>query len=601
MISHSAAFSAGFVLTDQDHFWDDRFRKYSPSSQLSHNGSCRVRMFNGNWDAKKFDSGAISGLCDGISLESATGLLQNNIPAGISLTSGLGAYWDSEKKVLTLISSSCTSRKFFYRMLPGGVVFSSDLRLLITDDDIIDPVGASQLIAYGSTGANRSLFSGIGMIGLGMAGKFSFINNSLSHELVRVLRYEFEHAMSTVDDEKAFIENIHKGLQQTLASISKHKIAVMLSGGTDSGLIACILKEMGVRDVQLFTCGFTEDHIDVQYARKLAKLLGYSHHLKMFRYEDALELLDECPLGYSTPFGDYSSLLCYFLVKQVVSEVGPETYILDGNGGDDFFGWISLANMPRNNRIWNLPSPIKHISRWCYENLGLWKHNRSVFRAMGLAGSSVTAHPVLVGLLATRWIDALNVTADEALARDQELLDYAKMILADSNCSQETLLTSLQFINICGGQWAAKVSDPARSFGCAVELPFMWPIMVKVGFDFPFALKLYQGITKYPLKKLLMRYTPEDYAIRPKTGPTPPLRGWLQQQEFNQWFLKAVADRPLLGNILCKIPVDEMVKVAFKNPRYLPAGCYHLLWTVAVTEKWFADARHSFSKSTGTA
>jgi asparagine synthase (glutamine-hydrolysing) len=595
MISRNEAFLAGFVLTGQDHFWDDRFCKYSPFSQLSYNGSCRVRMFNGNWDAKKYDSGAISGVCDGIPLESTIGLLQNNIPAGISLTSGLGAYWDSQNQVLTLISSPCTSRKIFYRKLPDGVVFSSDLRLLITDDDRVDPVGASQLVAYGSTGASRSIFSDINMIGLGMAGKFSFTNNSLSHELVPVLRYEFEHAMSTVDDENGFIENIHKGLQQTLASISKHKIAVMLSGGADSGIIACMLKEMGVRDVQLFTCGFTEDHIDVQYARKLAKQLGYPHHLKMFRYEDALEILNECPLGYSVPFGDYSSLLCYFLVKQAVSEVGQETYLLDGNGGDDFFGLITLAKMPRNNRLWKLPSLIKHISRFCYENLGLWQHDKSLFRTMGLVGSSFTAHPLLVGLLATRWVGALNVTPDQALARDQELLDYAGKILANSNFSYETLLTSLQFINICGGQWAAKVSDPARYFGYAVELPFMWPIMANVGFDFPFALKLYQGLIKYPLKKLLMRYVPEDYAIRPKTGPTPPLRGWLQQQRFNQWFLKAIADRRLLGDILCKIPVDEMVKAALKNSHYLPASCYHLIWTVAFAEKWFADARHSFT------
>ncbi|MHA1381800.1 MAG: hypothetical protein ACTSRG_25805, partial [Candidatus Helarchaeota archaeon] len=244
---HNKPFLAGFVLNGDDQFWENRFQKLSSICQVSKDGYYKVRIFNGNWDTKICNSKGILGLQDGIPFNDDTGFVYKNIPAGVKLTSGIAAYWDIKNKALTLIASPSSSRKIFFRKINNGVAFSSDMRFLIKGDEHIDTMGLTQLIAYGSSEAGHTIFSEIKMIGFLMAGRFIFKGKHLFHEIIPVIKYKPEHSMGQSMEEESFIQDIHRSLARTLTCISKHRIALLLSGGVDSTLIAYILKEIGAK------------------------------------------------------------------------------------------------------------------------------------------------------------------------------------------------------------------------------------------------------------------------------------------------------------------------------------------------------------------
>ena len=73
--------------------------------------------------------------------------------------------------------------------------------------------------------------------------------------------------------------------EELLASTQGRPIAVPLSGGLDSRLLACMLRRVGARDVFCFTYG-RPGNIEVQTSREVAEFLGYQWTLIPYQRKD---------------------------------------------------------------------------------------------------------------------------------------------------------------------------------------------------------------------------------------------------------------------------------------------------------------------------
>lgn len=576
----------GCVLPRKSRVWRSKSETCESLHTIDVAGDYCVKIANSNWDTRRIVIGSTVGVCDGIEIKSRDGLFLDGHNE-LTVTTGVGAYWDSDKLVLTLVSSPSSSRKVFYRILDGGVIFSNDLRWLINEGDDSDPVGCGQLLIYGSAGGHHSVVKGIKTVGFGELVSIDFGKEEVEESFSSLINYSTPDRRPFEGGMEDAIETIYSCLCSVLENICSQKVVLLLSGGVDSSLLAYLLKDVGAKDVEMFTCGFSIEDPDVQASVRLAQEVGYPHHLIMHGEKEAFGILDECVSSYPTPFADFSAIPSFSLVKEVSRLVGKGAYLIDGTAGDALFGFGGLTHIKRNRLLCKMPFFLKRIATSGYSHINLWKHRGFLARAVGALATSMVEEPNLSGITLTHWAGCLNLSDKEFSKAGEELLHSARRIISGDQLSNEVLLTALDFVHICGSLFSAKVAEPARCFGNAVEFPFMWPEVSNCGFSLPFDFKLYQGQVKYPLKKLLMKYIRPDYATRPKTGFTPHFPSWLTQINFNTWFQQAVERGVLLRSVLGEIPVAKMIQNALGNPNLFQDRTYNLIWTVAFAEKWF--------------
>ena len=90
--------------------------------------------------------------------------------------------------------------------------------------------------------------------------------------------FSYVGAKDSLYDKAALLEELDRlhvtVFEELLASTQGRPIAVPLSGGLDSRLLACMLRRVGARDVFCFTYG-RPGNIEVQTSREVAEFLGY--------------------------------------------------------------------------------------------------------------------------------------------------------------------------------------------------------------------------------------------------------------------------------------------------------------------------------------
>jgi len=127
-------------------------------------------------------------------------------------------------------------------------------------------------------------------------------------------------------------------------------LAVLLSGGLDSSLIASItsrlLRGTG-KKLHSFSVGLGPDAPDMKAARKVAEFIGTEHHEIYFSIEEGLQVLekliwhlesyDVTTVRASTPM--------YFLARAIAA-MGIKV-VLSGEGADEVFGgYLYFHNAP---------------------------------------------------------------------------------------------------------------------------------------------------------------------------------------------------------------------------------------------------------------
>jgi len=146
-------------------------------------------------------------------------------------------------------------------------------------------------------------------------------------------------AVETPDFEN--FEQAKKVLAQLLEEATERRMkdnavgGILLSGGLDSSLIACIAKEIKP-DIECFTVSMEEGQ-DLPLARDVIRYLGIKHHVLMFGEKEINEILP--PAIHHIEMFEESCVhgaIAHFLAGRFV---GPHTNcVLTGEGADEFLG-----------------------------------------------------------------------------------------------------------------------------------------------------------------------------------------------------------------------------------------------------------------------
>ncbi len=255
-------------------------------------------------------------------------LLAREGAAGLSKVVGMFAFaiWDGDARRLTLARDRLGIKPLYYRILPDGLAFASELKaLLVLDNPKIDASAVRDYLFHGYVPAPKSIYRGI--CKLPAAHTLTWQDGR-----VRIERYwepstdiKARREDETLNELDALLAEVIPA--HTLADVP---VGVFLSGGIDSALTASYLDAP-----HTYSLGFdARERSELAGARAAARHLGTVHTEMTAQAADFEQALDAIPRIFDEPFADSAAWSNYLIAQFARREV---IVALSGEGGDEVF------------------------------------------------------------------------------------------------------------------------------------------------------------------------------------------------------------------------------------------------------------------------
>jgi asparagine synthase (glutamine-hydrolysing) len=291
-------------------------------------------------------------------------------------------------------------------------------------------------------------------------------------------------------------------------------IAVLLSGGLDSSLIAALAAAEMEEPLRTFTVGFVDTGLDERrHAQAVASALGTRHEELVVETAIADDL-PEIAARLEQPLADPAAIPLWYLCRAVAGEV---KVALAGDGGDEVFGGYSRyawdAKAARLGRL----LPTGALARV----LGRLPHGSGrkdpVRRAVKLLRNARKPE-------ARRYLAWFSLLDDETAAGAFERLFAAAP-------EDLTALGRLQYVDLYSmltDNLLLKADKLSMAHSLELRVPLLDHRVVEAGLGLPDRQKVHRVRTKVAIRRLLSTRLPGAIARRPKQGFDPPIARWLR-------------------------------------------------------------------------
>ena len=226
----------------------------------------------------------------------------------------------------------------------------------------IDRVALMEYRASGNTFAGKTLIENISQIPAGAMVTWQDGEARTKQYWTFLCRREEERHIGTEE----LRERIEETFRHTHEAIEGRHVAIPISGGYDSRLIATMLKRKGIVDALCYHIG-RHGSDEERFARASAEALGFRYILldgQELSKENANYLEDPDFENYYRRVGDYTNFVWlyeYFGLRKMISEgeIEPDTVFIPGHSGDFLAGsHIHKGNITPTTSAKNLAASI---------------------------------------------------------------------------------------------------------------------------------------------------------------------------------------------------------------------------------------------------
>lgn len=305
----------------------------------------------------------------------------------------------------------------------------------------------------------------------------------------------------------AFEETIRESVEKHI--ISDVPVGVFLSGGSDSTLIALMLKRLGAQ-FQAFTMRI-QGRKDADYAKKIAEFAGLPYQEIAFdktafekSYEDCWKYLDE-------PIAD-TSLLPSLAVSEAASK--HVKVVLTGEGGDEMFlGYQKYVLLDSLQDFYGADWTIKLFDLFRRpESVFYMRYMRPIFRRMRL------------GYFRNFKKDLLG-TYFETSSRDFDVMSRVSLYQYLHDSFQNRNLDPAFFDRklYLPNNLLYKIDSATMVHSIEGRVPFLDRNVFAFSSSLPQEWKLKNGMGKRIIKEYLAQNLPPDLIFRKKEGFSFPL------------------------------------------------------------------------------
>jgi len=224
-----------------------------------------------------------------------------------------------------------------------SIAFASELRALLASGLIgaprLDPVAVASSVWNGFVVGPGSAVTGVDLLWPGELIEFDGNGKQLRREDFWRIP---EQAPAPAMDEDALAAILEDGLRLHLAS--DVPLAVFLSGGIDSSVMANLAQRAAKTPIHTFTLAFEEQELNEgPIARRIAAAIGTQHHEVVLTEGRFVENLEAALNSLDQP--TFDGLNAYYMSHAI--RAAGFTVALSGTGGDELFGgYSSYRDLP---------------------------------------------------------------------------------------------------------------------------------------------------------------------------------------------------------------------------------------------------------------
>lgn len=521
------------------------------------------------------------------------------------------ALWDRRERALSLARDRYGQKPLYYAWFDGGILFGSELSALRAHPDfrpVIDPDAAALYLRFGNVPAPHAIYSKTRKLipGTTLTVHAEHLKNAdpiapepfWSAEAVARAGLGAPFA-GTPEEAVDELERV-LGAAVERCMISDVPLGAFLSGGLDSSAVVALMQARSNRPVRTFSIGFNEAaYNEANHAAAVAAHLGTDHTELYVTPKEAQDVIPRLPEIYDEPFSD-SSQIPTFLVSRLARE--SVTVSLSGDGGDEqFVGYNRYAWGSRiGGGVEAMPASMRRLMTDALRLLPPQAWDR-IYR-MATAWRGGGKRQVQVGHKVHKLAELLRAPDRFALYREllsqwnepctvvagaQEPASYGGATgswpqLGDF--TQEMLL--LDTTGYLSNDILVKLDRASMAVGLEGRVPFLDQEVGALAWRLPLSMKLRNGATKWPVRKLLEKYVPNRLIDRPKMGFGVPIGDWLRT-DLRGWAEDLLTEDALRrGDLLDPAPI----RTAWQDHLAGRRNWEHRLWAVLMLQSWRQQA-----------
>jgi asparagine synthase (glutamine-hydrolysing) len=435
-------------------------------------------------------------------------LLATEGSACLSRVVGMFAFasWDMEARRLLLARDRLGIKPLYYRVMPDGIAFASELKaLMLLGTADIDHSAVRDFLFHGYIPAPKTIYRGIYKLPAGHT-----LTWQAGH--VSIERYWSPSSSITSRSADETVQQLDALLAEVIPqhTVSDVPVGVFLSGGIDSAVTAYYLDSP-----RTYTLGFEADaRSEAHAARQVAEHL-HTEHLEMTAPQaDFAGALDRMPELFDEPFGDSAAWSNYLIAQFARREV---TVALSGEGGDEIF-----CGYPR---YWSrIGARSNLLNRYLARYLPPLSRLASSMQRRGLVG--LPAYAAALGGMTGQQVDAL--LAPSWQEPDYDYLWFYRQFWRD-DLQPLVQLRWLDLNTDLAEGLLTKVDRTSMAHSLEVRPPLLDHRLVEFMLSVDPALLVdeHKRRGKLLVRRLMQPRLPQDHLNRPKSGFGLPLHRWL--------------------------------------------------------------------------
>lgn len=439
-------------------------------------------------------------------------------PAFVRRLDGMFAFvmWDEWNRALYLVRDVFGIKPLYYALVGRGIVVASELRSILASELVptrIDSAALGGYLTFGSVPEPDTIVAGVRMAVPGTVMRFDAAGATLaSVESVPLVHQEADE--EPIIEREAGAALVREALEKSIDRhlVSDVPVAVFLSGGIDSSIVAALAARRARSAIDGFTVTFTEPKFDESaVARIVARRHGIRHHEILLGDADLLAALPSAFAAMDQPTIDGINT---YVVSEAVRAHGTKV-VLSGLGGDELFaGYPSFRRARALARFARIPAPARRIAARLAANLG-----------------GVTGAKVALGLRRGSPGDAAYL-ASRMLFGGRQVTDLAGVRVPATAGAPRTLsvLQQVSWRELTGYMRNTLLRDSdvfSMAHGLELRVPFIDRDVVSAAFAVADGLKLSRFATKPLLLDAADDLLPAEVWDRPKQGFVLPFAEWM--------------------------------------------------------------------------
>ncbi len=410
-------------------------------------------------------------------------------------------------------------RPLFYGAVRGGWAWASEIKSLcpLLDRVALDPEGLRQAIHY------RYVLGDTLINGVGQVMPASVVRLAADRIPVETQSWKLKlRSSGTSGNLDSWADRVDAGLDACFARLRDRyrDVAILLSGGIDSSLLAAKAARSGFRTCVALTARWPGDNPELEAAASVARHVGIEHRVieigeshieRMFPW--IVWRLEEPPRHYNS----------FVLARLFGAASGRFDTLLSGHAADALFGPPGIIGLAafrrRRSQLEFMPELLKRYLASLLRNSGegrignlkqylaIDEHEftREFFRIRYRGPEDVLLRQAGASAPSRRFVERFYDPLESAAERFQRF--------------------DLYTFNQSHTQVYDRLGAP---FGICVTMPFLSPELVDVAGELPSRFKADGRSAKPVLKRLAARFYPEEWIYRPHQGFPTPTSHWLE-------------------------------------------------------------------------